>query len=92
MFIKLNRTEDIDFATMETENELEPKEGLTIMLPPPPGTFQDREDLIKHMRDFGANEGYVVTIKKPKAGIYDDFLMPTDVYLFLPVKLFFFVG
>ncbi|RYR65257.1 hypothetical protein Ahy_A03g011206 isoform E [Arachis hypogaea] len=52
MFIKLNRTEqtsrgfgdqDIDFATMETENELEPKEGLTIMLPPPPGTFQDHK-------------------------------------------------
>ncbi|QHO59230.1 Methylmalonate-semialdehyde dehydrogenase [acylating] [Arachis hypogaea] len=71
---------------METENELEPKEGLTIMLPPPPGTFQDREDLIKHMRDFGANEGYVVTIKKPKAGIYDDFLMPTDVPNFIGGK------
>uniref|UniRef100_A0A5B7BP66 methylmalonate-semialdehyde dehydrogenase (CoA acylating) n=1 Tax=Davidia involucrata TaxID=16924 RepID=A0A5B7BP66_DAVIN len=37
-----------------------------IMLPPPPGTFQDREDLIKHVRDFGANEGYVVTIKKSR--------------------------
>ncbi|KAL1327460.1 hypothetical protein AAHE18_13G303900 [Arachis hypogaea] len=51
---------------METKNELEPKEGLTIMLPPPPGTFQDREDLIKHVCDFGANERYVVTIKKSR--------------------------
>ncbi|KAK9285150.1 hypothetical protein L1049_024335 [Liquidambar formosana] len=37
-----------------------------MMLPPPPGTFQDREDLIKHVRDFGANQGYVVTIKKSR--------------------------
>ncbi|KAK9228543.1 hypothetical protein WN944_021494 [Citrus x changshan-huyou] len=36
------------------------------MIPPPPGTFQDREDLIKHVRDFGANQGYVVTIKKSR--------------------------
>ncbi|KAL7230558.1 hypothetical protein ACSBR2_008933 [Camellia fascicularis] len=36
------------------------------MLPPPPGTFQDREDLISHVRDFGANQGYVVTIKKSR--------------------------
>lgn len=40
--------------------------GLNMMLPPPPGTFQDREDLIKHVRDFGANQGYVVTIKKSR--------------------------
>lgn len=36
------------------------------MLPPPAGTFEDREDLIKHVRDFGANQGYVVTIKKSR--------------------------
>lgn len=36
------------------------------MIPPPPGTFQDREDLIKHVRDFGTNQGYVVTIKKSR--------------------------
>lgn len=40
--------------------------GQKKMLPPPPGTFQDREDLIKHVRDFGANQGYVVTIKKSR--------------------------
>ncbi|XVF61492.1 hypothetical protein PTKIN_Ptkin08bG0133900 [Pterospermum kingtungense] len=36
------------------------------MLPPPPGTFQSREELIKHVRDFGASQGYVVTIKKSR--------------------------
>ncbi|XP_062143677.1 uncharacterized protein LOC133851332 isoform X1 [Alnus glutinosa] len=36
------------------------------MLPPAAGTFEDREDLIKHVRDFGANQGYVVTIKKSR--------------------------
>ncbi|KAJ0040531.1 hypothetical protein Pint_27727 [Pistacia integerrima] len=40
--------------------------GQKKMLPPPPATFQDREDLIKHVRDFGANQGYVVTIKKSR--------------------------
>ncbi|KAA8531456.1 hypothetical protein F0562_006191 [Nyssa sinensis] len=52
---------------METESHSEVQ--LTeenMMLPPPPGTFQDREDLIKHVRDFGANQGYVVTIKKSR--------------------------
>ncbi|KAG8383628.1 hypothetical protein BUALT_Bualt04G0033800 [Buddleja alternifolia] len=37
-----------------------------VMLPPPSGTFQDREDLITHVRDFGVSQGYVVTIKKSK--------------------------
>ncbi|XP_071913824.1 uncharacterized protein [Coffea arabica] len=37
-----------------------------LMLPPPPGTFQDREELIKHVREFGASQGYVVTIKKSR--------------------------
>nr|AMJ39517.1 aldehyde dehydrogenase 6B2 copy 3 [Bixa orellana] len=36
------------------------------MLPPPTGSFQDREELIKHVRDFGATQGYVVTIKKSR--------------------------
>ncbi|XVF15314.1 hypothetical protein REPUB_Repub09cG0140800 [Reevesia pubescens] len=36
------------------------------MLPPSPGMFQDREELIKHVRDFGASQGYVVTIKKSR--------------------------
>lgn len=36
------------------------------MLPPEPGTFRDREDLITYVRDFGANQGYVVTIKKSR--------------------------
>ncbi|KAG4399651.1 hypothetical protein GLYMA_08G276400v4 [Glycine max] len=50
---------------METQNQSDPA-GLKRMLPPPPGSFQDREDLIKHVRDFGANQGYVVTIKKSR--------------------------
>ncbi|KAL2531280.1 Methylmalonate-semialdehyde dehydrogenase (CoA acylating) [Abeliophyllum distichum] len=40
--------------------------GQNLMPPPQPGTFQDREDLIKYVRDFGASQGYVVTIKKSK--------------------------
>ncbi|XP_022775040.1 uncharacterized protein LOC111317012 isoform X2 [Durio zibethinus] len=40
--------------------------GQKRMLPPPPGMFQDREELIKHVRDFGASQGYVVTIKKSR--------------------------
>ncbi|KAL5556598.1 hypothetical protein UlMin_038834 [Ulmus minor] len=36
------------------------------MLPPQSGTFQDREELIKYVRDFGASQGYVVTIKKSR--------------------------
>lgn len=50
---------------MENESQIE-NIGQNMMLPPPPGTFQDREDLIKHVRDFGANQGYVVTIKKSR--------------------------
>ncbi|XP_034910368.1 methylmalonate-semialdehyde dehydrogenase [acylating], mitochondrial [Populus alba] len=36
------------------------------MFPPESGVFQDREDLINYVRDFGANQGYVVTIKKSR--------------------------
>ncbi|XP_038880953.1 uncharacterized protein LOC120072618 isoform X2 [Benincasa hispida] len=36
------------------------------MHPPQPGRFEDREDLIKYVRDFGADQGYVVTIKKSR--------------------------
>ncbi|GAV68573.1 Aldedh domain-containing protein [Cephalotus follicularis] len=36
------------------------------MLPPQPATFEDREDLIKHVREWGARQGYVVTIKKSR--------------------------
>ncbi|KAJ7953503.1 Methylmalonate-semialdehyde dehydrogenase [Quillaja saponaria] len=50
---------------METQNQSE-YTGKKRMLPPPPGNFQDREDLIKHVREFGANQGYVVTIKKSR--------------------------
>lgn len=50
---------------MEIESQTESMDQSN-MLPPPPGTFQDREDLIKHVRDFGANQGYVVTIKKSR--------------------------
>uniref|UniRef100_A0A2P2L5Z4 Aldehyde dehydrogenase domain-containing protein n=1 Tax=Rhizophora mucronata TaxID=61149 RepID=A0A2P2L5Z4_RHIMU len=36
------------------------------MLPPPPGTFVDREELIQHVGDFAISQGYVVTIKQSK--------------------------
>ncbi|KAH9696966.1 methylmalonate-semialdehyde dehydrogenase (acylating) [Citrus sinensis] len=36
------------------------------MLPPPPGTFVDREELIQHVGDFAVSQGYVVTIKQSK--------------------------
>lgn len=36
------------------------------MLPPPPGTFVDREELIQHVGDFAITQGYVVTIKQSK--------------------------
>lgn len=53
-------------AFMENQNQSEPTAGRKEMFPPPPGTFQDREELIKYVRDFGANQGYVVTIKKSR--------------------------
>lgn len=49
----------------ETRSQIEVT-GQRKMLPPASGTFEDREDLIKHVRDFGANQGYVVTIKKSR--------------------------
>ncbi|KAJ7946798.1 Methylmalonate-semialdehyde dehydrogenase [Quillaja saponaria] len=36
------------------------------MLPPPPGTFVDREELIQYVGDFAVSQGYVVTIKQSK--------------------------
>lgn len=36
------------------------------MLPPPPGSFIDREELIQYVGDFGISQGYVVTIKQSK--------------------------
>ncbi|XP_057978213.1 methylmalonate-semialdehyde dehydrogenase [acylating], mitochondrial-like isoform X6 [Malania oleifera] len=36
------------------------------MLPPPPGSFIDREELIQHVGDFSISQGYVVTIKQSK--------------------------
>lgn len=39
-------------------------DGEKLMLPPPSGTFQNREELVTFARDFGASQGYVVTIKK----------------------------
>ncbi|KAJ1396542.1 Methylmalonate-semialdehyde dehydrogenase [Sesbania bispinosa] len=38
----------------------------THMLPPPPGTFVDREELIQYVGDFAVSQGYVVTIKQSK--------------------------
>ncbi|KAL5819975.1 hypothetical protein ACOSQ4_023817 [Xanthoceras sorbifolium] len=50
---------------MEPQSETE-LTGQKKMLPPPAGAFQDREDLIRHVRDYGASQGYVVTIKKSR--------------------------
>lgn len=50
---------------METQSQ-EEVTGQNKMLPPEAGTFHDREDLIKYVRDFGATQGYVVTIKKSR--------------------------
>ena len=36
------------------------------MLPPPPGSFIDREELIQHVGEFALSQGYVVTIKQSK--------------------------
>ncbi|XP_016468912.1 methylmalonate-semialdehyde dehydrogenase [acylating], mitochondrial isoform X2 [Nicotiana tabacum] len=36
------------------------------MLPPPPGSFIDREELIHHVGEFALSQGYVVTIKQSK--------------------------
>lgn len=50
---------------METEN-LMGDAADQLMLPPTPGTFGNREELITYVREFGASQGYVVTIKKSK--------------------------
>lgn len=49
---------------IESSNGLD--EGRQRMLPPPPGTFVDREELIQHVGDFAVSQGYVVTIKQSK--------------------------
>ncbi|CAK9150946.1 unnamed protein product [Ilex paraguariensis] len=36
------------------------------MLPPPPGSFVDREELIQHVGEFAVTQGYIVTIKQSK--------------------------
>ncbi|XP_038701973.1 uncharacterized protein LOC119998678 isoform X2 [Tripterygium wilfordii] len=50
---------------METQSQAEVLQQTT-MLPPKPGTFEDREELIRYVREFGADQGYVVTIKKSR--------------------------
>lgn len=40
------------------------------MLPPPPGRFASREELIEHAGDFAVSQGYVVTIKQSKRAKY----------------------
>lgn len=37
-----------------------------MMLPPPPRTFKDREELLTYAREFGVSQGYVLTIRKSK--------------------------
>ncbi|XP_019165509.1 PREDICTED: methylmalonate-semialdehyde dehydrogenase [acylating], mitochondrial-like isoform X1 [Ipomoea nil] len=40
--------------------------GTPQMLPPPPGSFIDREELIQHVGEYALSQGYVVTIKQSK--------------------------
>ncbi|XP_074312805.1 methylmalonate-semialdehyde dehydrogenase [acylating], mitochondrial-like [Silene latifolia] len=40
------------------------------MLPPRPGRFASRDQMIEHVGDFGVSQGYVVTIKHSKKDIY----------------------
>ncbi|GMP67309.1 hypothetical protein CsSME_00027347 [Camellia sinensis var. sinensis] len=47
---------------MEAQNPNEHAEQ-NKMLPPPLGTFQTREELLKHVRDFALTQGYMVSIK-----------------------------
>ncbi|XP_031383188.1 methylmalonate-semialdehyde dehydrogenase [acylating], mitochondrial-like isoform X2 [Punica granatum] len=48
---------------MDVQNSID---GTPQMLPPPPGTFIDREELIKYVGEFAVSQGYVVTIKQSK--------------------------
>lgn len=59
------------------------------MLPPPSGSFIDREELIQHVGEFALSQGYVVTIKQSKkekvvvlgcdrGGVYRDRRKPID--------------
>lgn len=50
---------------MEVQSSTELNETAD-MLPPPPGNFVDREELIQHVGDFAVSQGYVVTIKQSK--------------------------
>ncbi|KAK6945835.1 Aldehyde dehydrogenase domain [Dillenia turbinata] len=50
---------------MDTESFTE-LNGPPQMLPPPPGRFIDREELIHHVGEFAVSQGYVVTIKQSK--------------------------
>ncbi|XP_057505860.1 probable bifunctional methylthioribulose-1-phosphate dehydratase/enolase-phosphatase E1 2 isoform X2 [Actinidia eriantha] len=40
------------------------------MLPPPVGTFQTREELLKYVRDFALTQGYMVSIKDSSKNRY----------------------
>ncbi|KAF8411341.1 hypothetical protein HHK36_003888 [Tetracentron sinense] len=55
-------------STMDIQSCTELIEAIehNMMLPPPAGIFENREELIKHVRDFAITQGYVVTIKKSK--------------------------
>ncbi|KAL3617340.1 Methylmalonate-semialdehyde dehydrogenase [acylating], mitochondrial [Castilleja foliolosa] len=59
------------------------------MLPPPSGSFIDREELIQHVGEFSVSQGYVVTIKQSKkerivvlgcdrGGVYRDRRKPVE--------------
>ncbi|KAL9238499.1 hypothetical protein vseg_012912 [Gypsophila vaccaria] len=49
---------------LESPESAEPQ-----MLPPEPGSFASREQLMEHVGDFGMSQGYVVTIKSSQRDI-----------------------
>ncbi|CAB4314350.1 unnamed protein product [Prunus armeniaca] len=71
---------------MEAQSEIEVTKQ-NKMLPPQPGTFEDREDLIKYVRDFGASQGYVVTIKKSRKDRESYLVVIEEVFIAIGVKL-----
>ena len=39
------------------------------MLPPPPGQFASRDELLAHVRAFALTQGYAVTVKRSRTDV-----------------------
>ena len=42
---------------------------LFCMLPPPPGQFASRDELLAHVRAFALTQGYAVTVKRSRTDV-----------------------